>query len=54
MKNKIRKGLPPFLLMGLFVGVCALLFYIFYFEAKKNAIQKLNPRKIVYKAYRFL
>jgi hypothetical protein len=30
------------LLISGFVAVCVLLFYAFYYEAKKTAVQKLN------------
>lgn len=36
------------LIMSIFIGMCVLLFYVFYYEAKKNAIQKLNEEQMIH------
>jgi len=42
------KKSPLSLWLSIFVGACVLLFYVFYYEAKKNAIQKLNEEQMVH------
>lgn len=42
------KKSPLFLWLSIFVGACIILFYVFYFEAKKNAIEKFNEEQRIH------